>query len=196
FKARAAPFGEFVFYERDRAARDLGVHLSRPAAGGAETMSSSLCWFQLKGVQATTLPKAKAEKASEFALPVAVEHLRFWYLQPDSTWLAYYVESLDQFFVVNVKDYVAANWGDEILSLGQTTATVKIRRDSVLDKQAFSLILRFGELPVWARVTDAPSEDLSLIQRDAGLVWRLATAKDRHVEHLLKVFDWQSKSRG
>src|SRR5439155_12219319 len=165
FKSRTAPFGEFVYYERDRAARDLGVHLTRPAASGAETMSPSLCWFQLKGVQATTLPKAEAEKASDFPLTLSVEHLRFWYLQPDPTWLAYYVESLDEFFVLNVKDYVATRWGDEILSLAQAAATVRIRRASHLDEHAFALILRSGELPVWARVTGAPPEELALIQR-------------------------------
>ena len=45
FRARVAPFGEFVLYERDRAARDIGVHLSKPSQQGGQQLTNSLCWY-------------------------------------------------------------------------------------------------------------------------------------------------------
>ena len=43
FKNFAAKFGEFVTYERDRAARDIGLHLTKPRRGGKKQVSSTLC---------------------------------------------------------------------------------------------------------------------------------------------------------
>ncbi|RDJ97385.1 hypothetical protein [Cupriavidus lacunae] len=56
FKAFAYRFGEFVAYERDRAARDIGHHLTKAVGGGGKQISNTLCWFQMKGIMATTLP--------------------------------------------------------------------------------------------------------------------------------------------
>ena len=196
FKARTARFGEFVFYERDRAARDIGLHLTRTMTTGAESLSTSLCWFQLKGVQDTTLPKAEAARVDTFAVDLSVRHLRFWFLQTTPTWLAFYVEALNEFYVLNLQEYVASTWGKDILKLDQATARVKIRRSSLLDDQAFALIVRAGELPSWALATTADIDELAKIQRDAGLIWRLGTANVRRVEHRMSIVDWQSKMRG
>lgn len=196
FRALLAPFGEFVVYERDRAARDLGIHLTKPAKGGAETLSGSLCWFQLKGIQATTLAAGDARRLGSVPITLSTEHLRFWYTQPAPTWLALYVESLDTFLILNLQAVVAEKFGDEILTRERKTTTIQVPLGSVLDEHALSLILRAGELPLWARVTRESAEDLRWLQRDSGLIWRFGTAAARKVEHYMEIIDWQSKLRG
>jgi hypothetical protein len=64
--------GEFVTYERDRAARDLGLHLTRKLGSGKEQLSSALCWFQMKGVMATTLTKAAFDKLATLDISLQV----------------------------------------------------------------------------------------------------------------------------
>lgn len=62
FRAFASDFGEFVNYEHDRGARDIGLHLTHPLSSGKERVSTALVWFQMKGVMATTLPANEFEK--------------------------------------------------------------------------------------------------------------------------------------
>jgi len=50
FRGLARPFGEFIKYERDRAAIDLGLHLTERTAR-FRTVSNTRVWFQLKGIQ-------------------------------------------------------------------------------------------------------------------------------------------------
>ncbi|MDO8502760.1 MAG: hypothetical protein Q7S20_13035 [Gemmatimonadaceae bacterium] len=57
FEALAAQHGIVVKYQRDRAARDIGLHLTKPDREGAETLTSSLVWFQMKGITAAVLTK-------------------------------------------------------------------------------------------------------------------------------------------
>lgn len=61
-KARLAPLGQFVEYQRDRAALDLGLHLYEDGSGehGDRTLSQVRVWFQLKGKLASTLSMAEA----------------------------------------------------------------------------------------------------------------------------------------
>ena len=65
FRALAGKFGEFVFYERDRGARDIGLHLTHKLASDKERMSTAFCWFQMKGVMAETLTDKQFEKAKK-----------------------------------------------------------------------------------------------------------------------------------
>ncbi len=116
FRAFAAQFGQFVSYERDIATRDLGLHLTKPSKSGGATVTSCLCWFQMKGIMPKTLPKEKAEKAITFNYKLEVEHLKFWFLQPMPTYLALYVGSLDSFYILNLQKYVENTWGKGILT--------------------------------------------------------------------------------
>ncbi len=43
FRLLAAGYGEFVYYERDRGARDVGLHLTRQQASGDEVLTGPLC---------------------------------------------------------------------------------------------------------------------------------------------------------
>jgi hypothetical protein len=75
FRSLCAPYGEIVLYERDRAARDIGLHLTREISDGVQTVSSAFCWFQLKGIHKSSKsnPKAKDKVAK---LRLAVDQLR------------------------------------------------------------------------------------------------------------------------
>lgn len=77
FRGIAATFGEFVEYERDRAARDIGLHLTSPKTGGGEVVSLALVWFQLKGIHARTLSAERFALAPNIELRMETHHLRF-----------------------------------------------------------------------------------------------------------------------
>src|SRR5258708_1487368 len=102
FRSFAAQFGQFVAYERDVATRDIGLHLTEPLESGGAKLTTCLCWFQMKGIMAETLPNEEAKTKSAFKYRLKVEHLKFWFLQPMPTYLALYVESLDRFLILNL----------------------------------------------------------------------------------------------
>lgn len=196
FRKFASEFGEFVSYERDRGARDIGLHLTRKTELGDERLTSALCWFQMKGIMAGTLPKEDLEKSEHISIPLNVEHLRFWYLQPVPTYLVVYVESGDRFLVLNIQEYVVQKWGNEILTVDQQSITVPVSTKSLLDKQAFDLILRKSDMQEWTKALTATTESVQLCNRDYDLIWHFGTAKERAKEHRIEFWDWQSKTRG
>ena len=196
FRVFASQFGEFVNYEHDRGARDIGIHLTHKLTSGKERLSSALCWFQMKGVMATTLSSADFDKSEKAKITLKVDHLRYWYLQPMPTYLALYIECIDTFFVLNLQKYVIDEWGKDILTLDQATATVYISKESVLDEQAFRLILAESDTEEWKKALGAEEDAVSVCLRDYDLIWHIGTAQDRNVGHKLVFMDWQSKTRG
>ena len=196
FRAFAADFGEFVNYEHDRGARDIGLHLTHALSSGKERVSTALVWFQMKGVMASTLPANEFEKSKKLTISLNVNHLRYWYLQPMPTYLALYVESVDKFFILNLTRYVRDKWGRDILTLDQTTASVEVPVESELDEQAFRLILQANDVEEWKKALGSESENVDVCYRDYDLIWHLGTADERHVTHELEFWDWQSKTRG
>lgn len=195
FRAFAGEFGEFVAYDRDRGARDLGLHLTRKLASGEEHLSSALCWFQMKGLMSPSLSKTAFENADEVKVALEVRHLRYWYLQPMPTYLVVYVESADVFLIQNIQDYVARTWGRAIFTLDQKTATVSIPKRSVLDEQAFNLILVRSDIAEWVKALETDEQSARLCRRDYDLIWHFGTAKARKVEHRVVYWNWQSKTR-
>jgi hypothetical protein len=195
FRAFAANFGEFVAYERDRGARDLGLHLTHKLSSGKERLSSALCWFQMKGIMAASLAKRAFEKTDEVKLSLEVKHLRFWFLQPIPTYLVVYIESADTFLVQNIQEYVAKAWGKEILTLNQKTATVSVSKTSLLDEQAFNLLLTKSDIKEWVRALETDELSVRLCRRDYDLIWHFGTAADRKVKHRVDYWNWQSKTR-
>lgn len=196
FRNFASNFGEFVQYERDRGARDIGIHLTRKLSSGKENLSTTFCWFQLKGIMASTLPKDAYVNESEIGISLKVEHLRYWYLQPMPTYLVLYIESGDEFLVLNLKDFVEKTWGNDILTLDQITTTIKIPKSSVLDEQAFQLILRKGDVAQWKSILNTSSKQALTCIRDFNLICKIGEAKDHEFEQKVEVIDWQSKLRG
>lgn len=196
FRAFAGKFGEFVTYERDRGARDIGLHLTHKLASGKERMSTALCWFQMKGVMATTLTPELFKKAKSVKLSLDVNHLGYWFLQPTPTYLVVYVESMDKFLICDIQAYVASQWGRAILTLDQKTATVEVDGSSELDEQAFNLILTKNDINEWTKALDTDEESAKLCRRDYDLIWQLGTSDSRNVRHRVMFWDWQSKARG
>ena len=196
FRSLATEFGEVVKYEHDRGARDIGIHLTHTLSSGKERLSTALCWFQIKGVMASTLRKSDYEKRQEISVRLKVNHLRYWYLQPVPTYLAVYIECADHFLVTNIQDYITRNWGRDVLTLNQNTASITISRESRLDTQAFHLILTKSDFEEYRKALGTESDDVRLCVRDYDLIWHFGTTAERHVEHRLVFWDWQSKTRG
>lgn len=196
FREFASGFGEFVNYEHDRGARDIGLHLTHPLRSGKERLSTALVWFQMKGVMSTTLSVSEFEKLQKLTISLKVSHLRYWYLQPMPTYLALYIESVDRFFILNLTKFVKDKWGRDILTLEQATATVEVPVDSELDNQAFSLILQENDISEWKKALGNDGENVDVCYRDYDLIWQLGTADERNVTHEVEFWDWQSKTRG
>ena len=117
FREIGSQFGEFVEYERDRAGRDIGLHFVSQKSDGGEIVDPSLVWFQIKGLQTETLSVEEFETLEHLSVRLDIQHLRFWYIAPEPTYLALYVESKDTFFVLNIQKYIGDKFGDEILTL-------------------------------------------------------------------------------
>ncbi|MEL6367831.1 MAG: hypothetical protein AAFR91_00105 [Pseudomonadota bacterium] len=196
FRSLAAKYGEFVTYERDRGARDIGLHLTATRSSGGERMTAALCWFQMKGIMASTLSAKDFEAAEEIPISLEVHHLRFWFLQPMPTYLSIYVESVDKFLVLDIQAYVAETWGAGIMALDQKTATVTVSTGSLLDGQAFNLILTKSDVKEWTKALEKDEANVNLCRRDYDLIWHFGTADERGVEHGVYMMDWISKMRG
>lgn len=196
FRMFASQFGEFVQYERDRGARDIGLHLSHKLKSGQERMSYALCWFQMKGYMANTLTAKDFENQDTIGISLEVKHLQFWYLQPMPTYLVLYIESVNIFLILNIQKYVEKKWDRNILTLNQKTATIHIPSDSILDSQAFYLILTESDLEVWNKVLVSDSKNIRICQRDYNLIWRLGKSDKRRVNHKVLFREWLTKCRG
>ncbi|WP_153915977.1 DUF4365 domain-containing protein [Shewanella sp. TC10] len=195
FRAFASEYGEFINYEHDRGARDIGMHLTRKLSSGKEQLTSALVWFQMKGKMAKTISLEDYEKSEEVKISLSVNHLRYWFLQPMPTYLVLFIESAEEFLILNISEYVKNTWGREILTLNQETATINVPTDSKLDSQAFRLILQENDIKEWKKALGDENEHVDVCYRDYDLIWHLATAESRAVSHKLEFWDWQSKTR-
>ena len=195
FRQFASQFGEFVKYEHDRGARDIGLHLTHKLKSGKERLSTALCWFQMKGIMASSLSKAEFKKNSKIKISLKVDHLRYWYLQPMPTYLVLYIESTDTFLILNIQKYIADKCGNEILTFPQKTATVVVPTESILDDQAFRLILTESDIEEWKKILGAEEDKVRICLRDYDLIWHIGTTEDRNVEHRVLFMDWQTKTR-
>ncbi|MDQ3802729.1 MAG: hypothetical protein M3416_02600 [Acidobacteriota bacterium] len=138
FRGLARPYGEFVKYERDRAAIDIGLHLTEPTNRRFRTVANSRVWFQLKGIHESTLPLSVFSAARDVYLDLEIGDLRFWYASPEAVYLAVYVECADLFLAEDVNDLVDRQWGEGIFDprtfrAGQKKARVLIPADARLD---------------------------------------------------------------
>lgn len=196
FQERAAPYGVVARYDRDRAARDIGLHFFRRSRSGSERATGSLVWFQMKGIQAITLSGYAFKEARSIPVTVRVKDLQLWYRMNGPTYLVVYIESVDEFLVIDIVKWATEKYGAGLLALRQKTINVPVSPESKLDSQALDLIARRGTAEEWGRILGADGRDVGLAQRDYQLIWRLATAGERQVEHKVVIRDWQSKLRG
>ena len=195
FRNYMSKYGEFVAYERDRAGRDIGVHLTYKSKSGGEKLSSSLCWFQLKGKMANTITKEQYDEQVEIKVRVRNDHLKFWYLQPMPTYIVVYVECVDTFHVMDMKKYIERRWGSKILQIKQNTTTLNVPKASILDEQAVDLILKQGEIKTWKSILSGDDTETGLCYRDFNLIYRINSAFDRKVVQKVLLRRWLSKLR-
>jgi Domain of unknown function (DUF4365) len=197
FRTLLSSHGEFVNYERDRAARDIGIHLTRKKASGQESVSGSLVWFQLKGKMENSLSRKDYERSSgPVSVSLSVRHLRFWFRQPQPTYLALYVQSIERFLILDLKKYVANTWGAEIFKLEQKTATVKVPRRSTLDRDTIRRILDLNDTKSLAEAFELAEDDVGLGLRDCELIYNIGNPPpDKETRFRIVFLDWQTKLR-
>lgn len=142
FRSLAKPYGEFVRYERDRAAIDIGLHLTKKADSGY-SVSNTRIWVQLKGIRDSTLKLKEYTDAEYVTLDLKIDHLRFWYASPEAVYLVVYIECADVFLAEDIRDIVEGQWEESIFHdttfrQGQEKARVKVSTRAVLDNEVWT----------------------------------------------------------
>lgn len=135
-KAKLAPVGLLVNYEKDRAALDLGLHLY--ARGPAGTQASSVrVWLQAKGRHDASFSYEDFANAALIAVGgLPVDTVKYWYTAPEPVYLVAYVESVDEFLAADVRELVDDLGGmPHLVSLGdQQTMTLHLSTEATLER--------------------------------------------------------------
>jgi hypothetical protein len=84
----------FVEYEKDRAALDMGLHMTT-AKGLQHHVSLARIWFQLKGIHSETLPINQYKRTKQISITIKLDHLKFWFASPEPIYLVVYVEAIN-----------------------------------------------------------------------------------------------------
>lgn len=114
FTALAAAHGIPITYTTDRAALDIGLHLTVRKTDKMKGVTGSRVWFQFKGQATETLSLEKYENADAISQSVKIEHLRQWYRYGEPVYLVVYVEAADKFFAQDIHKFINDKWGDRI----------------------------------------------------------------------------------
>src|SRR3954468_8314073 len=137
-KGLLAPHGQFVGYDSDPAALDLGLHLYEPSPTESNReLGQVRVWFQLKAIRASTIGVSELTEAED--VPVGglrVEHLLYWFAHPEPVYLAVYVEALDRFLVHDVRNLVERSGGLRRLADlpgDQQTTTLRVPLSATLE---------------------------------------------------------------
>lgn len=157
FRSLARPFGEFIKYERDRTAIDVGLHLTESPNRKFRTVSNTRVWFQLKGIRESTLPTSDFASSIDVALDLDINKLKFWYASPEAIYLAVYIECADIFLAEDIKDIIDRQWGERIFHLEtfraeQKKARVRVLTSATLDNDRWRQMLSHRSLRI-----DGPS---------------------------------------
>lgn len=120
FETMLSESGVVVEYRRDRAGIDTGLHLFAREEKTTKNKHdkrpywralAGRVWFQLKGVHASTMSADEFHEAKHVTVKVGVEHLKFWFAAPEPVYLVVYVEAVDTFVGVDVRELVEREWG-------------------------------------------------------------------------------------
>jgi hypothetical protein len=137
-RAVLSAHGEFIAYDRDRAALDLGLHLYEQPVDGDAELGQVRVWFQLKGIQASTLSADDLEAVER--VPVSglpVKQIEYWFAHPEPVYLAVYLEATKTFLAEDVRDLVEREGGRPWLArcVGeQETTTLHLEQRASLDQ--------------------------------------------------------------
>lgn len=197
FRQLAASYGVFIEYERDRAGRDIGLHLTQSAASSkGKIVTPALIWFQMKGVMKETLSFENYQDAEEVKVILETAHLRFWYMNIQPTYLAVYVESADCFLAIDIQKWVRRSYGEAILRQEQKTITVSVHKRNLLDSQFFRLALEQNLVPALrSTLAQDDDKDIARFLRDSALVKWLALCAQSGSEARIRIISWITKMR-
>lgn len=158
FRQRFSRRGIAIKYERDRAATDVGIHLTAP---GSLELSSVRVWFQLKGKHSTTLSRDKIDERDFVPIAVSLNHARFWYAAPEAVYLVVFLEATDEFIAEDIRDIVDRQFaGLQGNFLAPTTfpndqdsVTLHLNPRAILDEDRIDKMLSHKSMridgPVW-----------------------------------------------
>ncbi|MDT4896710.1 MAG: hypothetical protein QOH25_1787 [Acidobacteriota bacterium] len=150
FEGLAAEHGIGIEYDEDRAALDYGLHLTitDEKDNPLEGVTSTRVWFQFKGKSLKTLTLERFNKSVEISEQVEIDHLRQWYRYAEPVYLTIYIEAVDRFYAIDVKQFIDDHWGasifkDETFKLTkgkkgrgrQKKVTIKIPKTACVDEQ-------------------------------------------------------------
>lgn len=159
FEALLSASGVVVEYRRDRAGIDTGLHLF---ARGEKTTKkgderphwralASRVWFQLKGIHSTTMSAAEFNNADHVAVTVAVDHLKFWFAAPEPVYLVVYVESVDTFAGIDIRELVEHEWREtfyENMRHRSGKVTVHIPAAAVMDPDRIAALVNHRSMRI------------------------------------------------
>lgn len=196
FREFAANYGIFVEYTIDRAARDIGLHFTQLSAAGGRVVTPALVWFQMKGVSAAKLSRDQFEAADAVTLSLETKHLRFWHVALEPTYVVVYIESADQFLVVNIKEWVGQKLGEEVLTTSQESYSVRIGKKNELDDHAFRIILHKNLCSVVRdRLRASDDGEAQRFLAAAAIVKWMDQCRQSGVKTRIAVKAWISKTR-
>ncbi|MBN9987224.1 DUF4365 domain-containing protein [Rhizobium laguerreae] len=197
FRQIAAPFGIFMDYETDRAGRDIGLHLTQASSSGEGRIVTPISvWFQMKGIMPQTLSLKDLNASEQVTVALQTNHLAFWYMNPQPTYLAIYVGSAELFLAIDIKDWVGENFGDRILAHAPKTVAVSVSKRNLLDEQFFRNVLNRNLVPtlrsIFSREKD---EGIARFLRDSSLVKWLFNCETSGSQARIRVVSYMSKMR-
>ena len=195
FRSFLREHGQFIEYSRDSGARDIGVQLTKELSDGRKIMTSTLCWFQLKGIMKDTYTEEMFNKKNYIPLKLEIRHLKYWYYMLEPTYLVLYLEVIDNFFIVNIQKYIAKKWGKGIFEILDEKKTIHIDKISVLDEHALDIIYRDNEAKSIMNCFGLTSDNATLCVRDGDVVYHIGIGEENAFENRLRVVTWMSKTR-
>lgn len=187
FKQRFHGRGLVVKYDRDRAARDVGVHLAAP---GSMELSDVRVWFQLKGVHRETFDAATLRGMATVPVDLSVEDVKKWYAAPEAVYIVVYLEALDEFVGEDIRDLVDRRFSDhkgsfasKMNALTQDSITLRVSTEAPVDSDRIGRMLQHRAMRI-----DGPSwRGRPLGHRFDPLRCELATLEKGLFVHLVEV---------
>lgn len=194
FRKMASEYGIFAEYERDRATHDIGLRFTQQLQGSKDKIVTlALVWFQMKGTTTDRLSKAKFDESEAIKVTLETKHLIFWHVMPEPTYLVVYVESVDTFFVIDIKAYIGREFGDGILRTRQKSHVIQVSKKNVMDRLAFQQIMDANLYTALRDRIAGDDDQAKKFLRDSELVKALAKCNEGTIR--LRVIKYMSKMR-
>lgn len=148
FEVLAEAHGIFVNYERDRAALDLGVHLTSQLPDGHRQVTDQRVWFQFKGKEAASLTEETFAELEDIPVDLKLDDVRLWYGSPEVVYLVVYIESVDRFYAEDIRDLVDKRFGTSIYTSEKDEIRLHLSKEAVLDERRWLEMARHRSMRI------------------------------------------------